>query len=156
MSQEFELASSFADLEREAAKLLSSVKMDTKMWDPSIHSRRGDVDDRRTNSTPSSAGSERIRSPDSDGRQGGSFTPPRGVSDGETSQGRGIHGFNSSSSTRRSSGGSSMDQQRSQQHTTAAVVPERETKKALKKLANHWGRFANSFGKWNSHRLGVC
>ena len=148
MSQEFELASSFADLEREAAKLLSSVKMDTRMWDPSMLSRRGgDVDDRRTNSTPSSAGSERIRSPDSDGRQGGSFTPPRGVSNGEMSQGRGTHEFNSSSSTRRSSGGSSMDQQRGQQHTTATAVPERETKRALKKLANHWGRFANSFGK---------
>lgn len=140
-----ELASSFADLEREAAHLLTSVKMDVRMAE---FSRRGrEIEDRLTSGTPSSAtSSDRTRSPDSDGRPEASFSPSRRAANDEISQQRVAIRVNSSSSGGRSPAGPTAGQPLSQSNASATVVPEKETKRALKKLAHHWGRHANSFG----------
>lgn len=142
-----EVALSFADIEREAAELLAGfTKMEGKnsfsglsslsVWRDSEESRRG-------NSTPSSASSERVRSPESDGvGQGASFSPPVSASvDQRTLTMEQVQRLNAeriASEVRKKHSG--------REPSAVQGSADRETKKVLKKLANKWSRYADSFG----------
>lgn len=153
---EKEVAVSFADIEREAAELLAGFatmegRNSASAFAASV--RRDSEESRRGNSTPSSAGSDRVRSPELDGAgQGAFFLPPvsasvdqrslifeqlqrlnadRGVTDVRTRQG-------------------------AKEPPAVQGSADRETKRVLKKLADRWSRYADSFGACKAYCVFWC
>lgn len=142
-----EVALSYADLEREAAELIASftaVEGRTSLSAlTGLSARRDSEESRRGNSTPSSASSERVRSPDSDSAgQGAFFSPPVSANVDQRrlsmEQVLRLNAERIASEVRsRHNGGAGPAVQDS---------ANRETKKVLKKLADKWSRYADSFG----------
>ena len=142
-----EVALSYADLEREAAELIASFTAVEGRKSlsalTSLSARRDSEESRRGNSTPSSASSERVRSPDSDSAgQGASFSPPVSANVDQRrlsmEQVLRLNAERIASEVRsRHNGGAGPAVQDS---------ANRETKKVLKKLADKWSRYADSFG----------
>lgn len=142
-----EVALSYADIEREAAELRAGF---TTMEGrnsfaalSSLSARRDWEESRRGNSTPSSASSERVRSPDSDGvGQGAFFSPPFSASVDQ--RGLTMEQVQRMNAERLASEVRSRHNGRVPHAVQGGI--DRETKKVLKKLADKWSRYADSFG----------
>lgn len=143
---EKEVAVSFADVEREAAELLAGfATMEGRNSSSALAAsvRRDSEESRRGNSTPSSAGSERVRSPELDGAgQGAFFSPPVSASVDQRSlileQLQRLNADRGASDVRTRQG--------AKEPPAVQGSADRETKKVLKKLADKWSRYADSFG----------
>ena len=141
-----EVAVGFADLERQAAELLAGfATMEGRNSASALAAsvRRDSEETRRRNSTPSSAGSERVRSPEFDGAgQGAFFPPPVSASVDQRSliseQFQRLNIDRSAPDVRTKLG--------AKEPPVVQGSADRETKKVLKKLANKWSRYADSFG----------
>lgn len=142
-----EVALSYADLEREAAELIASFTLiegrNSLSALTSLSARRDSEESRRGNSTPSSASSERMQSPESDSvGQGASFSPPVSANVDQRRL--------SMEQVQRLNAERIASEVRSRHNGGAVPAVQgganRETKKVLKKLADKWSRYADSFG----------
>ena len=153
-----DLSVAYLDIEREADLLLSGLAMATRSTGSMMHvlstGKQSNEADRltRDNSTPSSAGSERIHSPDGFGeRQGASLSPSRvkpALSDEEAALEREIRLLSVSNFNSGEMSGFDVNK-RSCENVSCPKDGSKdlETKKNLKKLANRWKHFADSYGR---------